>query len=177
MKKLALAVVTVSTLLGSSVVMADTDSIYAGYARVKPQYDKALNGFTLGYQHEFMSGWGLMTNFTYAKGDRKETEEDASANIKYYSLMTGPSYRINDYIGLYGQLGLAHIKAKGSAHYEDGYTEHFSQSKSALAWGAGIIVNPADNFAITAGYEGSHFSVDDDKVSTNGFNVTAGYRF
>ncbi|EJV8276144.1 outer membrane beta-barrel protein [Salmonella enterica] len=175
MKKTLLAVVAVSTLLGSSAVMADTDSLYAGYARVKPQDYKALNGFTLGYQHEFVNGWGMMTNFTYAKGDRKETGDETS--LKYYSLMTGPSYRINDYVGLYGQLGLAHIKGKASVHYEDDCTEHFSQSKSALAWGAGIIVNPTDNFAITAGYEGSNFSVEDDKVSTNGFNVTVGYRF
>lgn len=33
MKKTLLAVVAVSTLLGSSAVMADTDSLYAGYAR------------------------------------------------------------------------------------------------------------------------------------------------
>ncbi|HFV9934833.1 TPA: hypothetical protein ACIAPS_004636 [Salmonella enterica subsp. enterica serovar Bovismorbificans] len=46
-----------------------------------------------------------MVDFTFAKGD-----------FKYYSLMVGPTYLINKYINLYGQLGLAHFKAKFDAN-------------------------------------------------------------
>ncbi|MDA6077035.1 hypothetical protein O0544_12885 [Edwardsiella anguillarum] len=42
-------------------------------------------------------------------------------------------------------------------------------------------MNPMDNLAITVGYEGSRFNFNGDnegsKASTNGFNVSLGYRF
>ncbi|NRN27042.1 Ail/Lom family outer membrane beta-barrel protein [Photorhabdus heterorhabditis] len=48
-------------------------------------------------------------------------------------------------------------------------------------WGAGLIVNPTTNASVTVGYEGSRFNTKEyggeGKISTNGFNVTVGYRF
>ncbi|EAS7014339.1 hypothetical protein EFF61_11120 [Salmonella enterica] len=119
-------------LLASTCVMADTDSFSVGYTWLKPQYEKGLNGFSLGYQHEFVNGWGLLTSFAWATGDRSETDDVASGKFKYWSLMTGPTYRFNDYFGIYGQLGLAHFNGKGDAHYDDGDYEHWSESRSAL---------------------------------------------
>ncbi|ELM3277223.1 outer membrane beta-barrel protein [Salmonella enterica] len=170
-------------LLASTCAMADTDSFSVGYTWLKAQYEKGLNGFSLGYQHEFVNGWGILTSFAWATGDRSETDDVASGKFKYWSLMTGPTYRFNDYFGIYGQLGLAHFNGKGDAHYDDGDYEHWSESRSALGWGAGVIINPVENLSVTVGYQGTRFSLGDDEyedkanVSVNGFNIGVGYRF
>ncbi len=181
MKKVRVMTLIAAGFMVSALAQAETQTVSLGYAHIKPQDEKALNGATLGYRYEFNDNWGVLGNFTFAKGDRKETDEDAKGDFKYYSLMAGPTYRINEYISLYGQLGLAHFKAKFDANYDNGYSEHSSASKTALGWGAGFIVNPVDNVAVTVGYEGSRFNVNDDngggKVSANGFNVSLGYRF
>lgn len=132
MKKTIPAVALVcGGLFASTCAMADTDSFSVGYTWLKTQYEKGLNGFSLGYQHEFVSGWGILTSITYAAGDCSETDDAASSKFKYWSLMTGPTYRFNDYFSIYGQLGLAHFYGKGDAHYDDGYQEHWSESRSA----------------------------------------------
>ncbi|NDK98247.1 Ail/Lom family outer membrane beta-barrel protein [Photorhabdus bodei] len=168
---------------------AEQHTASIGYAYVKPQDVSALNGATLSYRYELDDQWGLLSSFTFAKGDEKETTKDyhSKGDIKYYSLMAGPTYRINNYISLYGQLGLSRINAKSSTHYRpsprysDGYIEKETVSKNTLGWGAGFIINPTTNTSITAGYEGSRFSIKDgnekDHLSTNGFNITVGYRF
>ncbi|OCA55913.1 Ail/Lom family outer membrane beta-barrel protein [Photorhabdus namnaonensis] len=168
---------------------AEQNTASIGYAYVKPQDVSALNGATLSYRYELDDQWGLLSSFTFAKGDDKETTKNyhSKSDVKYYSLMAGPTYRINDYVSLYGQLGLSRINAKSSTHYRPsddyrtGYIEKESVSKNTLGWGAGFIINPTTNTSITAGYEGSRFSIKDgnekDHLSTNGFNITVGYRF
>ncbi|WP_256125192.1 Ail/Lom family outer membrane beta-barrel protein [Photorhabdus luminescens] len=160
---------------------AEQHTASIGYAYVKPQDASALNGATLSYRYELDDQWGLLSSFTFAKGNEKETEYYTRDDLKYYSLMIGPTYRINDYISLYGQLGLSRINDKSTAHYSGGEIEKESASKNALGWGTGFIINPTTNTSITAGYEGSRFSIKDgkekDHLSTNGFNITVGYRF
>ncbi|MCC8458950.1 Ail/Lom family outer membrane beta-barrel protein [Photorhabdus aegyptia] len=164
-------------------VQAEQNTASIGYAYVKPQDVSALNGATLSYRYELDDQWGLLSSFTFAKGDEKETTKNyhSKSDIKYYSLMAGPTYRINDYVSLYGQLGLSRINAKSSTHFSTGDTEKDEASKNTLGWGAGFIINPTTNTSITAGYEGSRFSIKDgnekDHLSTNGFNITVGYRF
>ncbi|KOY62361.1 hypothetical protein AM629_09025 [Photorhabdus heterorhabditis] len=156
---------------------AEQHTVSIGYAYVKPQDIKALNGATLSYRYELDDQWGLLSSFTFAKGDEKETEEYPKLDTKYYSLMTGPTYRINDYVSLYSQLGLSRINIKISSA---DYGEYGKINKNALGWGAGLIVNPTTNTSVTVGYEGSRFNIkgdEDNKLSTNGFNVTVGYRF
>lgn len=181
MKKIRIISLIACVFMMSTLAQAETQTVSLGYAHIKPQQLKALNGATLGYRYEFDDSWGALGNFTFAKGDRKESAEYAKGDFKYYSLMAGPTYRINEYISLYGQLGLAHFKAKFSANYDWGYSEHSSESKTAVGWGAGMIVNPLENVAVTLGYEGSRFNFSkygsDSKMTTNGFNVGLGYRF
>ncbi|MQL47559.1 outer membrane beta-barrel protein [Photorhabdus khanii] len=157
---------------------AEQHTASIGYAHVKPQDVKALNGATLSYRYELDDQWGVLSSFTFAKGDEKETTERQKIDTKYYSLMTGPTYRINDYISLYSQVGLSRMKLKWSD--SDNNTNGKSE-ENALGWGAGFIVNPTTNTSITAGYEGSRFDIKDGvdkyKISTNGFNISVGYRF
>ncbi|NHB92914.1 Ail/Lom family outer membrane beta-barrel protein [Photorhabdus cinerea] len=160
---------------------AEQHTASIGYAYVKPQEIKALNGATISYRYELDDQWGLLSSFTFAKGDEKETEEYSKLDAKYYSLMAGPTYRINDYVSLYSQLGLSRMNVKFSATYANGYTEKTEGNNNALGWGAGLIVNPTTNTSVTVGYEGSRFNAKEyggeGKISTNGFNVTVGYRF
>ncbi|AIJ07355.1 Opacity protein LomR and related surface antigens [Edwardsiella anguillarum] len=181
MKKMLVMPLIAAGFMVSTLALAETQTVSLGYAHIRPQEEKALNGAILGYQYEFDNDWGVLGNVTFAKGGRKETDDFAKGDFKYYSLMAGPTYRINEYISVYGQLGLAYFNAKFEANYDDGYSEHSSASVTALGWGAGFIVNPMDNLAITVGYEGSRFNFNGDnegsKASTNGFNVSLGYRF
>ncbi|MGL9735869.1 MAG: Ail/Lom family outer membrane beta-barrel protein [Symbiopectobacterium sp.] len=39
--------------------------------------------------------------------------------MKYYSPLVGPSYRVNEFVSLYGLAGVAHSKAKLSGSYDD----------------------------------------------------------
>ncbi|MBI0566174.1 Ail/Lom family outer membrane beta-barrel protein, partial [Pectobacterium parmentieri] len=40
-----------------------------------------------------------------------------SDDVKYYSLMAGPSYQLNDIVSVYGLAGLGHAKVDNSRHY------------------------------------------------------------
>lgn len=93
--------------------------------------------------------------------------------------------RINDYVSLYGLIGLSHTKADGDwlwinsvgGNKPDGHSEgHISKNSTNLAYGAGIIINPAEYLSVSAGYEGSRADLDGQK-SVNGFNISVGYRF
>ncbi|MBI6222077.1 outer membrane beta-barrel protein [Proteus mirabilis] len=96
--------------------------------------------------------------------------------MKYYSLLVGPAYRINDYVSFYAVAGFAHTKAEDKTTYLTQYTEEMSQSKTSFAYGAGIQFNPLENMSVGLGYEGTRVKYNDN-VSINGFNVTVGYRF
>ncbi|WP_445374530.1 Ail/Lom family outer membrane beta-barrel protein [Photorhabdus tasmaniensis] len=157
---------------------AEQHTASIGYAYVKPQDVKALNGATLSYRYELDDQWGVLSSFTFAKGDDAETIDRPKIDTKYYSLMTGPTYRINDYISLYSQVGLSKIDLKLSY---SGTDANGKINEKALGWGAGVIVNPTTNTSVTVGYEGSRFDIKDGvdkyKISTNGFNISVGYRF
>ncbi|MEJ1267542.1 Ail/Lom family outer membrane beta-barrel protein [Pantoea ananatis] len=53
----------------------------------------------------------------------------------------------------------------------------FSETTNALAYGAGIIINPVDYLSVTLGYEGSRTRVEGEQRAVNGVNLGVGYRF
>ncbi|MDC9606935.1 Ail/Lom family outer membrane beta-barrel protein [Xenorhabdus griffiniae] len=178
MKNLIVGSTLALGLLFGPFAQAEYQAISVGYAHIKLQQEKALKGATLNYRYELNNEWGILSSFTLAKGDREENEEAYKAKFNYYSSMIGPTYRINEYISMYGQAGIASLKGKFTEEDDDSATEQSNLSKSALAWGTGFIINPVENFAVTIGYEGSHFNFNTEgKVSTNGFNIGFGYRF
>jgi len=101
---------------------------------------------------------------------------DGKTKVKYYSLMAGPAYRINDYVSFYGLVGIAHTKVDENMTYFDAFSEEYSENKTSFAYGAGIVVNPVSNLSVSAGYEGTRVKYNDD-VAINGFNISIGYRF
>ncbi|HGY3897656.1 TPA: Ail/Lom family outer membrane beta-barrel protein [Klebsiella aerogenes] len=104
-----------------------------------------------------------------------------SVDMKYYSLLVGPAYRINNYVSLYALGGAAYVKATGStkwinvgdvtANYED-----ISEKSTSFAYGAGMIINPVENLSVNIGYEGTQADLAGN-YSINGFSVGIGYRF
>ncbi|KFB96934.1 Ail/Lom family protein, partial [Trabulsiella guamensis ATCC 49490] len=59
----------------------------------------------------------------FLSGDSVDNRIDA----KYYSLLVGPAYRINEYVSLYVLGGIAHVKATGKTRWinvNDDYVNH-----------------------------------------------------
>lgn len=183
MKKMAMAVVLAGGVLVAQGAMADSQTVSVGWAHAKIENASDLNGVNLQYRYEFNSPWGLMGSFTWMKGDDSATEyDDAGSRIddgydaKYFSLMAGPTYRITDWVSVYGSLGFANTKIDGKTTWGGGYSESYSANSTSLAWGAGLMFNPIENLSVNVGYEGTNSDLYGNKA-INGFNVGVGYRF
>lgn len=186
MTKLSLAVLLAAGL-ASGAALAENHTFSVGYAQSKVQDFKNIRGVNLQYRYEFNSPVSFLGSFTYMKGDEDQNyyiDNDSIHNhveAKYYSLMVGPAYRFNEYVSLYALGGVARTKAEGNTtwkNYGDNYVARSSVSEksTSFAYGAGVIINPTENFSINAGYEGTTADLNGD-VSLNGFNVGVGYRF
>ncbi|KGT86738.1 virulence protein [Erwinia typographi] len=186
---------TISALLLTSVVLsplacASNHTVTLGYAQSKMQDFKDIKGANLKYRYEWDSPLSVIGSLTYMTGkeDYHDNENvgtnatlDVNSKVKYYSLSAGPAYRINNYISVYGLVGVNYTKAddnavwkyKGEAFQKDDY----SGNTTSLMYGAGIQINPIENIAIDLGYEGTRVKFGDQSYSVNGFNIGVGYRF
>ncbi|MBI6550305.1 Ail/Lom family outer membrane beta-barrel protein [Xenorhabdus sp. VLS] len=196
MKKALLATLVVSSFMSGSFAYADSQTVAIGYAQSKVQNFKNIRGVNLHYRYEWDSPVSIIGSFTYMKGNESNggTFKDRMAedvawksniDLKYYSLMVGPAYRINNYVSVYGLLGFAHSKVNGYFNRinrkQNGgivtYTEKADKKSTNLAYGAGVEVNPIQNLSLYAGYEGSSVKDYDKSHGINGFNIGVGYRF
>lgn len=181
-----LSAIIVAGCLFGSMAYADNQTVSIGYAQSKVQDFKNIHGVNLQYRYEWDSPVSIVGSFTYMKGDDSAHESNdmgdylkAKADLKYYSLLAGPAYRINDYVSLYGLIGAARMKADvESSNKEQGYYEYESASttKTNFAYGAGIVINPIKNVSVNLGYEGTKIDMNGSH-SINGFNLGVGYRF
>ncbi|KGB02975.1 MULTISPECIES: Ail/Lom family outer membrane beta-barrel protein [Leclercia] len=186
MKKLSLAVL-VAAGLASGAALADNQTVSVGYAQSKVEDFKNIRGVNVQYRYEWDSPVSLMGSFTYMSGDEDEHYYLFSDSVKnhieakYYSLLVGPAYRINDYVSLYALGGVARVKADGHTTWVNGgdnYTQRdsISEKSTSFAYGAGVQFNPTPELAIGVGYEGTNADLGDD-YGINGWNLTVGYRF
>ncbi|MCT4716617.1 Ail/Lom family outer membrane beta-barrel protein [Enterobacteriaceae bacterium H18W14] len=186
MKKFPLAIL-LATSMASGMVLADNHTISAGYAQSKVEGFKNIRGVNLQYRYEFGSPLSVLGSFSYMKGDEQQNyfafgdSVNNSIDAKYYSLLAGPAYRINEYVSLYALGGVAYAKATGTTKWANvtndyvGY-ESISEKSTSFAYGFGVILNPVANFSVNVGYEGTQADLDGGR-SINGFNVGVGYRF
>ncbi|HBV39601.1 MAG TPA: Ail/Lom family protein [Erwinia sp.] len=175
-----------SGLFISTGVMADNHTVSIGYAQSKVEDFKNIRGVNVQYRYEWDSPVSLIGSFSYMKGDDSYSEgsdgfdEDdwykGKIDVKYYSFMAGPAYRINDYVSLYALAGMAHTKVDDKTTYFQEFSEEYSESKTSFAYGAGVVINPTESLAVNIGYEGTRVKFSDD-VAINGFNIGLGYRF
>ena len=188
MKKTALSLFIL--FLIPAVSQADMQTVSLGWAHSEITSLDSLNGVNLKYRYETASPLSLIASFTWLSGDGKFVSYadldrlENKAEVKSYSLMAGPAWRVNEYISFYGLLGLNYVKADARSHWfnwqgeyaDEGYlTENYK--KTAIAYGAGIQLNPLENLAVDIGYEGSTFEIAGKDYHLNGFNIAVGYRF
>ncbi|MEI2264963.1 Ail/Lom family outer membrane beta-barrel protein [Erwinia sp. CGal63] len=175
-----------SGLFVSAGALADNHTLSVGYAQSKVEDFKNIRGVNVQYRYEWDSPVSVIGSFTYMKGDDSYSEQveefgeidgyKGKTDVKYYSLMAGPAYRINDYVSLYALAGMAHTKVDDKTTYLPDYTEEYSDSKTSFAWGAGVAINPTDYLSVNIGYEGTRVKYNEN-VAVNGFNIGLGYRF
>ncbi|EKR5655958.1 Ail/Lom family outer membrane beta-barrel protein [Escherichia coli] len=185
MKKTILSSLFLSifTLASVPAAQADTHSVSLGYAQSRIEHFKDIRGVNLKYRYEAEAPVGVMTSFSWESG-----KDDKSGNLsgdaswrssvktKYWSLLAGPSLRVNDSVSLYALAGAgtARVDVNDRIHMA-GYREESSDShrRTGFAWGAGVQFNPMENVVIDVGYEGSKI----DAMKVNGVNLGVGYRF
>lgn len=191
MKHIALSLTFLAAITTSAVVKADNHTITLGYAQSKVQDFKDINGVNVKYRYEWNSPLSVITSFTYLQGSDDSrylvTQDiiDRHAEVKYYSLAAGPAYRINQYISIYGLVGLSHTKVDYNFNWQnyggDSYTDMGNTSNSNKStnfmYGAGVQTNPWNNLTVDIGYEGSKTSDGSKDYAINGFNIGVGYRF
>lgn len=149
-----------------SVGFAQTNAKVAGLSDQMP-------GVNVKYHWEDTdTGIGVIGSFAYTQD--KESNDDASGKLTYYSVTAGPSYRFNDYVNVYALLGFAY----GKAEYNDDYYSGW-ESKTAFAYGAGVQVNPIENVAIDASYVYTQFSNEygGGNIEAGTWMLGVGYRF
>ncbi|CAM3806898.1 Ail/Lom family outer membrane beta-barrel protein [Xenorhabdus thuongxuanensis] len=178
MKKLVLAtLITVGiSALSMNVYATGESTISVGYAQshVKitgDKLDENPKGFNVKYRYEFDNDWSVIGSFVYTHQGYEyyyDGYKTATIDLDYYSLTAGPAYRINEYVSAYGLIGSAHGKAEAKS---GGYSH--SESKTELAYAAGLQINPIPNMAIDASYEYS--KIGEVKVGT--WVIGVGYRF
>lgn len=188
MKKTALSLFILSLI--PAVSQADMQTVSLGWAHSEVSPIDSLNGVNLKYRYETASPLSLIGSFTWLSGDGKFVSYadldrlENKADVKSYSLMAGPAWRVNEYISFYGLLGLNYVKVDVRSHFfnwegqlvERGYLTE-KHKKTAFAYGAGIQLNPLENIAVDIGYEGSTFDIAGKNYHLNGFNIAVGYRF
>ncbi|WP_125451890.1 Ail/Lom family outer membrane beta-barrel protein [[Enterobacter] lignolyticus] len=178
-KTAAAALILAGSFLGGQSAMAESQTVSIGWAHSSIEDANDLNGVNLQYRYEFNSSWGLMGSFTWMEGDETVRGGFYKSDVKekYYSLMAGPTWRINDWASLYGALGFANTDVKEHIRYDGGYSGEHSENVTSLAWGAGVMFNPVENLSLNVGYEGTNADYWGKTHAINGFSVGVGYRF
>ncbi|EFB6774362.1 Ail/Lom family outer membrane beta-barrel protein, partial [Escherichia coli] len=111
--------------------------------------------------------------------------EDSVRN-RWFSVMAGPSVRVNEWFSAYAMAGVAYSRVstfsgdylrvtdnKGKKHDVLTGSDDGRHSNTSLAWGAGVQFNPTESVAIDIAYEGSGSG----DWRTDGFIVGVGYKF
>lgn len=185
MKKVVITSLLLSIVGLSSIHVshADTHSLSMGYTQSRVEHFNNIRGINLKYRYESEMPVGLITSFSYLAGKNgyneffsREASLRGDLKFNYWSLMAGPAYRINDYVSFYALAGAGTGKGEMKQHMTmAGFSEYSetSKRKTGFSWGSGLQFNPANNFVIDIGYEGS--KIDDAKL--NGFNIGVGYLF
>ncbi|AKS09899.1 Ail/Lom family outer membrane beta-barrel protein [Pseudomonas trivialis] len=189
MKKISIAM-TLLSLCFAKHVCAGENTVTLGYAQSKVQSFKVIKGVNVKYRYEWDSPISLIGSFTYLAGDGNDSYYvdrdiiDNDIKDKYYSVSVGPAYRFNNFLSMYGLVGVGYsdVKVKSSWYnWNDGYEpmgdEKMNEKKSNFVYGAGLQINPLENFTVDVSYEGSHLKVADKKLAMNGFSLGLGYRF
>lgn len=180
-KKLLALSVVLAALGNCAIAQADTQTISLGYAIAKAKGVNNIRGATAKYHYQSNDALGYIGSLTYMGSGNKDNSfyhdgdvYEGKSKVNYFSLLAGPSYRVNEYISFYGLVGIGMGKNQWFASNKSTAIKvSDTQRASAIAYGAGVQIAPAANWTVDVGYEGAAFK--DTKL--NGFNLGLGYRF
>ncbi|OKP03082.1 Ail/Lom family outer membrane beta-barrel protein [Xenorhabdus eapokensis] len=185
MKKTFLISAIVAGLsITSLAANAGEHTISAGYAQSKINIENnnlktSLKGFNVKYRYEFNEQFGLISSFTHT-GYNTSYDDPLGyhgGSLDYNSITIGPSYRFNEYISAYALIGAGVGKASNTEHIRiSKYNSILSfndDTKTAVAYGAGVQFNPLPNVAIDASYEYTKL----DSINLGTWVLGVGYRF
>lgn len=111
--------------------------------------------------------------FSGGKKKGNEGSENNKTKVEYYSLMAGPTIRINEKANLYALAGIS-----GSRFKNNGKVNEVKNRKNGrFAYGAGLTATFYDNLVVTAGFEGSRINVKGKDEFLNAAVANIGYQF
>lgn len=186
MKKQLLSALFITGLFSISAANAQdfklgSTTVSAGYAQMKLEGQNPMHGGVFSVRQELNSQFGILATATYSQGEYdldksvKTILKDVSA--RYYSVMAGPTLRFNDYLSVYGVMGISQVQYKDIKHKD---FEKTKIKKNAFSWGAGLMINPTEVVSISIGYENSRYKIkelNDSRIIMDGFIANIGYRF
>ncbi|EGA3073706.1 Ail/Lom family outer membrane beta-barrel protein [Escherichia coli] len=183
MRKLYAAILSAAICLAVSGAPAwaseHQSTLSAGYLHASTNVPGSddLNGINVKYRYEFTDTLGLVTSSRW--------HEDSVRN-RWFSVMVGPSVRVNEWFSAYAMAGVAYSRVstfsgdylrvtdnKGKTHDVLTGSDDGRHSNTSLAWGAGVQFNPTESVAIDIAYEGSGSG----DWRTDGFIMGVGYKF
>lgn len=187
MKTKLLSTLFITGLLATSSAYAQNEikfgktTLSAGYAQLKMEGQNPMHGGSLSVRQELNQQVGILTTATYAQNeydlDKPVKKVLRDINARYYSVMAGPTLRLNDFFSVYGVAGISQIQFK---NISDKDITQSKIKKNAFSWGAGIIINPTEMLSMSVGYENSRYKMNEltsNRLVMDGFIANIGYRF
>ncbi|KAB8310065.1 hypothetical protein EH228_12245 [Erwinia endophytica] len=124
MNQLTCSAILLVSVAFSPLASANNQTVTLGFAQSKLQNVGNIEGVNLKYRYEWDSPFSIISSFTYMSDtfnytyfDYDNDKMDHHAKLTYYSLAVGPAYRFNDYISLYGLVGLNYNKGKARTRW------------------------------------------------------------
>ncbi|EOX7204151.1 Ail/Lom family outer membrane beta-barrel protein, partial [Escherichia coli] len=155
---------------GMAMASGPQTTLSAGWLHARTQVSESdnLNGFNVKYRYEFTDSVGLVSSFSYAnvqhiKNQRHDADRwhEDSLRHRWFSVMAGPSVRVNEWFSAYAMAGVAYSRvstfsgdylcvtdSKGKRHDVLTGSDDARHSNTSLAWGAGVQFNPTESVAI-----------------------------
>lgn len=136
-------------LLSGAVPAVASQTLSVGYAQSKVEDFKNMPGMNLQYRYEWDSPVSVVASFTTLENSedsnssffQRHTSDHVSA--KYYSLLAGPAYRLNQRVSVYALAGFSHAAMSRQYHGYDSqgmpqdiqFSETTNALLTALIWG------------------------------------------
>ena len=140
-------------------------------------------GFNIKYGYEWDDvPVGIITSFTYLSSDSEEyyarINGNATKDVTYRSFAMGPTWRINDFLGVYGLFGFGKTDNQYRVKKSASEREVISFDKTSALYGAGFFLNLTDEIVFSAGFEATRYDDADRNTHTMDlYNVNIGYRW
>ncbi|GCW32903.1 outer membrane precursor protein Lom [Escherichia coli] len=142
---------------------------------------KSPLGMSIRYRYEITDELGVIASFTWARSmtnaqafidvkpsdpsrEVKNPAASARTDIRanYWSLLSGPSWRFNEYLSVYAMAGMGVAKVTTDLKINDNlnhgagsFSESNSTKKTSIAWSVGAQFNFNESVAMDVAYESS----------------------